>query len=207
MTGRPHISAELSAHPGARLQHPIVVQDGPLVDGNRREACRRAGGEPRVVDLNGADARTNILSANIARRHLTKGQRAMAIAKLYPERPQTGRKAGRYASTGEDPAAKNAAGGFSDRYLHQARTMLACLKRRTLCSRARCRWPTPTSRPSAPRCTRLRRAAPAAPPRARPASCRLVDESRITPVEAESAYATREELIPAPAAHGARAAE
>lgn len=67
------------------LAHPIVVKDGTLIDGrNRREACRIAGVEPRTVELNGQDATAYILSSNIARRHLTKGQRAMAVAMLYP---------------------------------------------------------------------------------------------------------------------------
>jgi hypothetical protein len=71
------------------LAHPIVVKAGVLIDGrNRREACRIAGVEPRTVELNGQDATAFILSSNIARRHLTKGQRAMATAMLYPDTQQ-----------------------------------------------------------------------------------------------------------------------
>lgn len=68
------------------LAHPLVVKDGVLIDGrNRREACKRAGVEPRTEELNGQDVTAYVLSSNIARRHLTKAQQAMAMAKIYPE--------------------------------------------------------------------------------------------------------------------------
>jgi hypothetical protein len=62
------------------LLHPIVLDaDGVLIDGrNRLEACRRAGVEPRFERLNGREPIAFVLSANVARRHLTLGQRAMA---------------------------------------------------------------------------------------------------------------------------------
>jgi hypothetical protein len=41
--------------------------------------------------LNGQDPTAFVLSANIHRRHLTKSQRAMATAMLYPE-PEEGGK-------------------------------------------------------------------------------------------------------------------
>jgi ParB-like chromosome segregation protein Spo0J len=65
------------------LVHPIVLDhEGTLVDGrNRLEACRRAGVEPSYMSLNGHEPVAFILSANVARRHLTQGQRAMAVAK------------------------------------------------------------------------------------------------------------------------------
>ena len=56
-----------------------------LIDGrNRRTACKIAGVEPTSRDLNGEDPTAFVLSANIHRRHMTKGQRAMAVAKIYP---------------------------------------------------------------------------------------------------------------------------
>ncbi len=69
------------------LQFPIVTgrHNGGivLVDGrNRREACRRAGVEPAVQDLNGTDPLQFIISANVHRRHISKGQLAMAVAKI-----------------------------------------------------------------------------------------------------------------------------
>jgi hypothetical protein len=71
---------------GHGLVHPIVVKDGLLIDGrNRREACRRAGVVPTTIELNGADPLAYIISTNIKRRHLNKGQQAMAVAMIYPE--------------------------------------------------------------------------------------------------------------------------
>lgn len=74
------------------LIHPLVTKDGILIDGrNRREACRRAGVIPKVIELNGADPATYIISSNIARRHMTKSQQAMAVAMIYPEPGEKGR--------------------------------------------------------------------------------------------------------------------
>ncbi len=77
--------AELAADIKANgLIHPIVLdKDGTLVDGRNREAaCRLAGVEPRYESLNGHDPVTFVLSANVNRRNLTKGQRAMAVARM-----------------------------------------------------------------------------------------------------------------------------
>lgn len=57
-----------------------------IIDGrNRYEACEIAGVEPKFQQLNGHDPKAFILSANINRRHMNAGQRAMAVAMLYPE--------------------------------------------------------------------------------------------------------------------------
>jgi ParB/RepB/Spo0J family partition protein len=76
------------------LQQPLVVAkiDGQmvLIDGrNRREACRRAGIIPDHVLLDGADPVAYIVSANINRRHMTKGQRAMVVARICFETKQS----------------------------------------------------------------------------------------------------------------------
>src|SRR5262245_36867601 len=100
------------------LVHPIVVKDGLLVDGrNRREGCKRAGVEPRTEELNGMDPVAYILSSNIARRHMTKGQRAMAVAKLYPEAAKLRRKG---SSSSEIE-------GLAAGYVSMARTVLRIL--------------------------------------------------------------------------------
>lgn len=88
------------------LHEPLVIGevDGKkmLVDGrNRRRACELAKVEPTVRELNGEDPTAFVISANIHRRHLTVGQRAMSIAKIYPEAPPK-RKA--------DPALTSASG-------------------------------------------------------------------------------------------------
>ena len=75
---------ELAADMKANGQlHPIILDcDGMLIDGrNRQEACKRAGIKPAYETLNGQDPIVYILSANINRRHMTQGQRAMITAK------------------------------------------------------------------------------------------------------------------------------
>jgi hypothetical protein len=92
-----NLAADIKEH---GLVHPIVIGkievDGKtkevIVDGrNRYEACGIAGVEPKFAQLNGHDAKAFILSSNIARRHMTAGQRAMAYAKIYPEQEKRGR--------------------------------------------------------------------------------------------------------------------
>jgi hypothetical protein len=103
------------------LLQPLIVgvhgEDCVLIDGrNRREACRRAGVAPRVKELNGIDPVTYILATNVNRRHLTKGQRAMAVAKLYPDPEKGGRG---------KTVTKNV--GVSSQYITEARTVLRWL--------------------------------------------------------------------------------
>jgi ParB-like chromosome segregation protein Spo0J len=73
------------------LIHPIVVDKaGVLIDGrNRLRACEIAGIEPAVVVFEGDDTREYIFASNIARRHMSKGQQAMAVAMAYPESEKT----------------------------------------------------------------------------------------------------------------------
>jgi len=78
------------------LNHPIVVgkigSEFYLIDGrNRRAACEVAGVVPDVVEFTGSDASAFIISENINRRHMTKGQRAMAVAMIYPDGEKGGR--------------------------------------------------------------------------------------------------------------------
>jgi len=95
------------------LAHPIVVKDGVLIDGrNRREACRIAGVAPEVIELNGQDPIAYILSSNINRRHMTKGQRAMCVAMIQPE--------GQQGKRGTSLISNEVSGG----YVRQARTVL-----------------------------------------------------------------------------------
>jgi ParB-like chromosome segregation protein Spo0J len=75
------------------LNHAIVIQDGTLIDGrNRLAACKLAGVTPHYEPLPaGVDARAFILSENVKRRHMNKGQQAMAVAMMYPEPAKGGR--------------------------------------------------------------------------------------------------------------------
>jgi hypothetical protein len=102
------------------LIHPIILDDdGQLIDGrNRLKACKLAGVEPRFEKLNGQDPNAYIVSANLARRNLTKGQQAMALARIYPESGQKGRGK---KDEGKEMARKSS---FSHDRLNQARFIL-----------------------------------------------------------------------------------
>jgi len=65
------------------LLHPIVLDaDGVLIDGrNRLAACKLAGVEPTYTTLNGHDPIAFIIGQNVNRRHLTEGQRAIAVVR------------------------------------------------------------------------------------------------------------------------------
>jgi hypothetical protein len=102
------------------MLHPIVLDaHGLLVDGrNRLRACELAGIAPDYESLNGEDTRAFIVSANRARRNLSKGQQAMAMAIMYPE-PESG---GRGKNVEARKAVETA--GFSNSLLKQARAIL-----------------------------------------------------------------------------------
>lgn len=56
-----------------------------VIDGrNRIAACKRAGVTPHTVTLNGEDQDAFIADANLERRDLTKGQKAMLVAVRFP---------------------------------------------------------------------------------------------------------------------------
>jgi ParB/RepB/Spo0J family partition protein len=106
------------------LREPLVIAEiadketgeitTQLVDGrNRRAACKLAGVTPAMRMLNGEDPTAFVLSANIHRRNLTAGQRAMAIAMVRP--PQKG---GRSKTVPEME-------GFSKQRIADARAVLA----------------------------------------------------------------------------------
>jgi len=75
------------------LIHPVVLDTaGALIDGrNRLAACRMAGVAPTFTVHDG-DPVAHVLSANISRRHISKGQRAMATAMLCVKKKQTVRE-------------------------------------------------------------------------------------------------------------------
>lgn len=89
-----------------------------LVDGrNRLEACWRAKIEPRFETLEFADdeAVRAFVKSRSERRDLSKGEKAMGLAFLYPEPEKGGR--GNKRKVGETP-------GFSERRLYDARAVL-----------------------------------------------------------------------------------
>ena len=64
-------------------QEAIWVYEGKILDGrNRYRACQILGREPKVQDYVGDDPIGFVLSANLHRRHLNEGQRAMVAANL-----------------------------------------------------------------------------------------------------------------------------
>lgn len=110
------------------LVHPIVRgawkdDDGTqfygIVDGrNRLAACLLGEVEPRFTELNGQDPAAFIVSANLARRNLTKGQQAMLLAMAHP----ASEKGGRGKKAEGTKAAETS--GFTERRLQQARAVL-----------------------------------------------------------------------------------
>jgi ParB-like chromosome segregation protein Spo0J len=111
-----NLAADIKAN---GLIHPIVVdKDGVLIDGrNRDRACEIAGIEPLTVLFEGDDPRAYIIANNISRRHLTKGQQAMAVAMIYPVPEKGGR--------GKKKTMDETSTLFSPKRLQLARTVLA----------------------------------------------------------------------------------
>lgn len=65
------------------LLRPIVEHEGMILDGNHRwRACAELNIEPAIERFAGTDPAHFVYSINIAHRHLTKGQIAIAAAKL-----------------------------------------------------------------------------------------------------------------------------
>jgi hypothetical protein len=97
------------------LIHPIVKKDGLIIDGrNRLKACELANVEPQFTEFDGESIEAYIVSANLSRRNLTKGQQAMAYAMIYPEPSKGGR--------GKTNPSESK--GFSFARLSQARNIL-----------------------------------------------------------------------------------
>ncbi len=116
------------------LREPVVVaevadDDGELlpmlIDGrNRRAACQIAEVKPETRMLNGEDPTAFVLSANIHRRNLSTGQRAMAVAMIRPE-PEEATESGKKGGRGKKGAIN---GGLSHQRLADARAVFAYSK-------------------------------------------------------------------------------
>jgi hypothetical protein len=154
----------------------------------RLAACKLAGVEPRFEQLNGRNPRAYIASANLQRRDLTKGQKAMALAMIY----LVAEKGGRGKNIESRKAAESA--GFSARRLAEARSVLAysrglaedVLKENLSLDAALEKVEAEKSRAKGmeARRERLRKGAPDLPD--------LVAEERITLDEATAAWSQRE---------------
>jgi len=65
------------------LRVPIDLYESKILEGrNRYRGCREAGVEPRFEQYTGDDPLAYVISMNIKRRHLDKGQCAMIAADL-----------------------------------------------------------------------------------------------------------------------------
>ena len=72
------------------LLEPITLYEEKVLDGiNRQKACAETGVQPRYEEFTGDDPLKFVFSRNLARRHLTAGQRAMIGAELLA-RPEKG---------------------------------------------------------------------------------------------------------------------
>lgn len=98
------------------LQEPIVIAqvngEWMLIDGrNRLAACRLAKINPHYRVLE-SDPTAYVLSANVHRRHLTKGQQAMATALAYPN-PEKGGRGNKINSSKNEEFSRISAGNLS----------------------------------------------------------------------------------------------
>ncbi len=90
--------------------HAVLVALAPGATVEERHRLLRS--------LGSEDPAAFVISANIHRRHMTKGQRAMVVAKIYPELEKGGR--------GKKSEAMKLAGsgGFAVQRVNEARTVL-----------------------------------------------------------------------------------
>lgn len=113
------LATDIKAHD---LREPIVEFEGRILDGrNRYLACVQANRPPRFVDYDGHDPLAYVLSANLLRRHLSEGQRAM-IASTLANMPQ-GHPEGKPANL---PVSQNTAArllGVSERLVRSAKAV------------------------------------------------------------------------------------
>jgi hypothetical protein len=76
-----HLGPDLAEGFGVVLE-VVLHKGGVLINGrNRLATCNLAGVEPTFTTLNGHDPVAFIISADVNRRHLTEGQRAIAVVR------------------------------------------------------------------------------------------------------------------------------
>jgi ParB-like chromosome segregation protein Spo0J len=71
------------------LREPVVLFEGKILDGrNRYRACAAAGVDCRFETHKGDEPVAYVVSLNLHRRHLTRGQKRELIAKLVKAQPE-----------------------------------------------------------------------------------------------------------------------
>lgn len=79
-----------------QLQPIVLDKDGRILDGrNRFQACKLAGVEPTFMTYEGDDPDGYAMTVNVTRRHMSKGQLAIVVAKSLPETGKTQQDAAR----------------------------------------------------------------------------------------------------------------
>ncbi len=102
------------------LLEAIVLHEGKILDGrNRYRACGEASTEPNTVEWSGeCGSPEAFVLAKHTRRNVTKGQHAMAVARIFPE-------GGRLGPGQRDPAATTVLNTvISSAYVKHARSVL-----------------------------------------------------------------------------------
>ena len=91
------------------LIHPVTLHEGKIPDGRHRyEACLHVGAECRFEEYEGDNPALFVVSANVSRRHLNEGQRAMVAAQLEQTAHGGDRKSDQDANLHVDPDAQAA---------------------------------------------------------------------------------------------------
>jgi hypothetical protein len=85
-------------------QFPCVRQNGVLIDGrNRLAACKLAGVEPRFTEYKGDSPVSFIISVNLARRHMDKGQKIALAIEIEPHFAKEAKKRQATSTGGSKP--------------------------------------------------------------------------------------------------------
>jgi hypothetical protein len=97
------------------LRQPVVLDtEGLILDGrNRLAACRLAGVGPEFVSYEGKEPEMYVISANVHRRHMTTGARAMATAMVLQSIGK--RRNGRWARGSVPVTSGSGSNGWSQR--------------------------------------------------------------------------------------------
>ncbi|HLE82209.1 MAG TPA: ParB/RepB/Spo0J family partition protein [Dehalococcoidia bacterium] len=81
------------------LLEPIWLYEGKVLDGwHRYRAAKKAGVEPRAREWRGRDPLAFVVSMNVMRRHLNKGQRALLLVQAAEQEQKLAKRGGQSES-------------------------------------------------------------------------------------------------------------